>query len=393
MRKEREIFGLASACGSVEPIDSPIPTVILVGAAAALFTIGLVMIYSTTSAEVIDHSLSKSTLYAVARQLLYACVGLCGAIAIVKLNYRRFLKGIPLLFAFTVFLLLLTLVPGIGKEANGSRRWLSVAGFSFQPSELAKYCAPAFFLYKLLTDAAPPTFLRFLRIIALSAIPLPLILLQPNNGSAAVIGAVLLSVCVLAHIPMKFWAVPLLVCSLVGGLAALQHPYVSGRFKAYLNPTEDLKGKGHQPYQAKIAAGSGRLLGKGAGNSWQKLSYLPEAQNDYIAAIYAEEFGFVGMLLLIGLYAALVAAAFSIALTAADEAGYYLAGAIAFLLGLQVFLNLGVVSGLLPSTGLNLPFFSQGGSSLIANMLGIGLLVSICIPPSHSNTRRSKFKV
>lgn len=383
MRKERETSESASACGSVDLSDKPIPIIFLVGCAAALFTIGTVMIYSTTSAEVIDHSLSKSTLYAVVRQLMYALVGLGSAIVVVKLNYRRFLKGIPLLFAFTIFLLLLTLIPGIGKEANGSRRWLVFVGFSFQPSELAKYCAPAFFIHELLTDVAPRTFLRFLRLIVLSATPIPLILLQPNNGSAAVIGAVLLSVCVLAHIPMKFWAVPLLACSLVGGFAAIQHPYVSGRLKAYFNPTEDLKGKGHQPYQAKIAAGSGRFLGKGAGNSWQKLSYLPEAQNDYIAAIYAEEFGFVGIFFLISLYACLVAAAFSAALTAADQAGYYLAGAIAFLLGLQVFLNLGVVSGLLPSTGLNLPFFSQGGSSLIANMLGVGLLISICKEREH----------
>ena len=144
-----------------------------------------------------------------------------------------------------------------------------------------------------------------------------------------------------------------------------------------MHPELDLKGRGHQPYQAKIAAGSGRLLGKGPGNGLQKLSYLPEAQNDYIAAIYAEEFGFVGMMALITLYLILASIGFYIAFQCGDRGGYYLASCAAFLISLQAFLNLGVVSGLLPSTGLNLPLFSQGGSSLMANIAGLSLLFSV----------------
>ena len=144
----------------------------------------------------------------------------------------------------------------------------------------------------------------------------------------------------------------------------------------YLNPELDIRGRGHQPYQAKIAAGSGKLMGKGPGNSLQKLSYLPEAQNDYIAAIYAEEFGFLGMIVLITLYMLVAYFGFSVAISTADQVGLCVAASFTFLISFQAFMNLGVVSGLLPSTGLNLPFFSQGGSSLIVNMMAISLISS-----------------
>lgn len=204
-----------------------------------------------------------------------------------------------------------------------------------------------------------------------------LILAEPNNGTAGVFGCVLAVVCFLANVPWRFWLVPLAICAVLGTTLALQLPYVAKRIEVYLNPELDLKGKGHQPHQAKIAAGSGGVLGKGPGKSLQKLSYLPEAQNDYIAAIFAEEYGFLGMLVLVATYVWLGFIAFSIAIRAPDNPGLYLGAIIAFLYSFQAFLNLGVVSGLVPPTGLNLPFFSQGGSSLIANVSALGLLMSI----------------
>lgn len=376
MEKKLKICALDNDCASgKKPLG--FCTVPLVASTAALFTLGLVMIYSATSAEVLDQELSKSTFYAVIRQLGYAFFAVACSVALVKFNYLRFINAAPALFILTLFLLLITLIPGIGKEANGSRRWLSLCGISFQPSELAKYVSPAFFIHLIKENKELLTFWRFVKMGAISALPLPLIALEPNNGSAAVVGAALIVVCFIAHLPIRFWAVPLIVCTIVGTIFALNHPYVSARFHAYLNPTKDLKGKGHQPYQAKIAAGAGKLWGKGPGNSWQKLSYLPEAQNDYIAAIFAEEFGFAGVFTIITLYCLLVFSAFAIAITAASLEGYYLGTVIAFLLGIQVILNLAVVSGLIPSTGLNLPFFSQGGSSFVANMMAVALLISI----------------
>jgi cell division protein FtsW len=213
--------------------------------------------------------------------------------------------------------------------------------------------------------------------MALCFIPILFVLLEPNNGTVGVMGLTLAIVSLLAKVPYKFWAIPLLVSTVLGVVFAINLPYVSERLKVYLHPELDIQGKGHQPHQAKIAAGSGRLLGKGPGNGWQKLSYLPEAQNDYIAAIFAEEFGFLGIFFLLICYMLFIFAGYCIAMKAQDPLGAQIAQTLTFLIGIQAFLNMGVVSGLLPTSGLNLPFFSQGGTSLIANILAIAILASV----------------
>src|ERR1700733_5248117 len=146
--------------------------------------------------------------------------------------------------------------------------------------------------------------------------------------------------CVMARIRFKYWALPLMVLMIIGSISAYHLPYVTARLKVYLHPELDLKGKGHQPYQAKIAAGSGKFFGKGPGHSLQKLSYLPEAQNDYIAAIYAEEFGFLGIASLILLYMIIGYIGFFIAVHTPDRGGFYYASAITFLICFQAFMNL-----------------------------------------------------
>lgn len=345
---------------------------------AAIFAIGVLMIFSTTSAEALELDLQHASHHAIIKQLLYAMGGVALATGVYNLGYRRFLDWSPILLALFVILLILTLIPGIGREVNGSRRWLSIGGFSFQPSEFVKYILPAYFIHRFLKETDQIwTFTRFLKLVVISAIPILLILVEPNNGTALVVAMTVVVLCLFTGVPLKYWAMPLCILAVVGGLFASQLPYVKGRIHSYLHPELDLRGKGHQPYQAKIAVGSGGVFGRGPGNSLQKLSYLPEAQNDYIAAIFAEEFGFIGIVSLLSLYAMIACIGFYGALHAADRAGFYFAGTVVFLICFQASLNLGVVSGLLPSTGLNLPFFSQGGSSLLANMMGIGLLLSI----------------
>lgn len=342
------------------------------------------MIFSTTSADVIDHNFDKGTHQALLRQIYYAIAGLGLAFTIRKVGYKALLQYSFPILCILCFMLVLVLIPGVGREVNGSKRWIGIAGFSFQPSEFVKYIVPAYFIHRYLQfDQSIFNFKDFLRLVGTVAIPMLLILVEPNNGTAAVIGMTVTILCLLAQIPFKYWALPLCILVIIGSVSAYHLPYVSARLKVYLHPELDLKGKGHQPYQAKIAAGSGRLIGKGPGNSLQKLSYLPEAQNDYIAAIYAEEFGFIGMLMLIFLYMLLAYLGFSVASAVSDRSACYMAGAITFLITFQAFLNLGVVSGLLPSTGLNLPFFSQGGTSLIANIAGIGLLLNIAASESR----------
>lgn len=349
--------------------------------AASIFALGLVMIFSTTSAEILDHSLDKSTHQALFKQLLYAVVGGTLGFAVWKYGYQKLLQVSPVLLIIFSILLVLVLVPGIGREVNGSRRWIHLAGFSFQPSEFVKYIVPMVFIQRVLMWRGQElAFRRFFLGILPLGIPLFLILIEPNNGTVGVIVVTLVMLCLLTRIPLKFWAVPLFVIGIIGVGFASQLPYVQGRLKVYMNPELDIRGKGHQPHQAKIAAGSGGVLGKGPGKSWQKLSYLPEAQNDYIGAIYAEEFGFLGILLLVGLYMSFATIGFYAAGHSQDLEGFYLASTVTFLISFQAFMNLGVVSGLLPSTGLNLPLFSQGGSSLIANFTGLGILQSIISP-------------
>jgi cell division protein FtsW len=312
------------------------------------------------------------------KQVVYAFLSFgCGFI-IIKIGYQNLLKySAPLLGLFTL-LLICTLIPGIGREVNGSKRWISLMGVSLQPSEFVKYLVPLYFIHHFLQIKREEfSFRHFIKLVGIVMVPIFLILIEPNNGTAAVIVVTLLALIFIARIPFSYWAWPLLGFALVLGAFASQLPYVKARLNVYLNPELDLKGKGHQPYQAKIAAGSGGFFGKGPGNGLQKLSYLPEAQNDYIAAIYAEEFGFIGILALISLYLLLGCQGFYISYCCLDPAGYYLAGSCAFLIAFQSFLNLGVVSGLLPSTGLNLPLFSQGGCSLMANICGLSLLISI----------------
>jgi len=360
---------------------------ILLLTVTAIFVIGLVMIFSTTSAEVLDHDLDKSTSQALLRQMLYAIAGGALTFLIWKTGYRNILHFSPQLLAFFTFLLLLVLIPGIGREVNGSKRWISIAGLSFQPSEFVKYLVPAYFIHRYLQDGFL-TLKPFLKVAGTVIVPMFLILIEPNNGTTVVIGMVLIILCLLTCVPFKYWGVPLLAFVLIGGVSAYNLPYVTARLKVYLHPELDLRGKGHQPYQAKIAAGSGQFLGKGPGNSLQKLSYLPEAQNDYIAAIYAEEFGFLGVFILICLYMLVGYCGFHLLCGLTDPGGFYMGASIIFLICFQAFLNLGVVSGLLPSTGLNLPLFSQGGSSLMANIAVIGLFLNIVYTKDELECRK-----
>ncbi len=357
---------------------------LLLTCAAVIFALGVVMIFNTSSAEVLDHDLDISTHHAITRHILYTLLGVALGFAAYLVGYQTLLNlSMPMLGLFTV-LLLLTFVPGIGLAANGAHRWIRLGPYTFQPSEFVKVLIPACFIHQVAPyKGGEIPFPTFLRILGILAVPLFLILIEPDNGTVGIIGITLLGVFLMTGIPTRFWVGPMLALVLVAGIAATQLPYVSSRLQVYLNPELDVLGRGHQPLQARIAAGSGGLVGVGPGKSLQKLSYLPEAQNDYIAAIYAEEFGFIGVMALITLYLILITLGYQIALKAADREGAILAGMLTWLLAIQVFLNLGVVSGLLPSTGLNLPLFSQGGTSLIANLLAMGVLLNIGQPFSE----------
>jgi len=328
-------------------------------------------------------ALERSTHEALIRQILYAILGCIVGFVVWAVGFETLLKMSTLLIAFFTLLLLLTLIPGIGVAANGARRWIGIGGYTIQPSEFVKQIIPLFFIHQAtLGNPQKMPLKRFISLCSIIAVPIVLILLEPNNGTVAIIVATCILLFALVGIRLRYWAAPMLVAALLCGVVAYNMPYVSARINVYMNPELDILGKGHQPHQAKIAAGSGQLLGKGPGLSLQKLSYLPEAQNDYIAAIFAEEFGFMGMLSLILLYMVIAYCGFHIACHAKGRRGGYLAASITSLICLQAFLNMAVVSGLLPSTGLNLPFFSQGGTSLMVNVVAVAVLLDI----DRSNT-------
>ena len=354
--------------------------IFLIICASMVFAIGLLMIFNTSSAEVLDDfaSQSRGTHHALIRQMIYAVVGCIVAVGVWYVGYENFLRlSFPFLCILS-FLLIMAFVPGIGQMRNGAYRWVGIGGYTVQPSEFVKLLIPAYYIYAVKSHGwVDVDFKYFLKIGAVIIVPLALVMLEPDNGTTAIIIVTLVMLFFVTGVKMKYWVAPLFVVILVVVVAAYNMPYVVERIKVYLNPELDVRGWGHQPYQAKIAAGSGGLVGRGPGNSLQKLNYLPEAQNDYIAAIYAEEFGFIGIFILITCYTVITYLGFYIAAYAKDKEGFYLAIAVTFLIAIQAFLNLGVVSGFLPSTGLNLPLFSQGGTSLMTNIVGISMLLNI----------------
>ncbi|MCK4934567.1 MAG: putative lipid II flippase FtsW [Simkaniaceae bacterium] len=349
----------------------------LLSSVAVLFAIGLLMVFNTTSADVLNRRLDIHTHHALIKQFVYALLSLLAAAGIWMLGYRHLIQLSPALYILCFVLLLLVFVPGIGGRTNGASRWIHLGPITFQPSEFVKTCIPLFYLYALFSREKPYCFKSFAILMGVLALPLLLILVEPDNGTAVIILMTIVVLFFLTRIRWTYWALPLLVIILVGVGFALRMEHVADRINIYLHPEADLLGKGHQPYQAKIAAGSGQLYGKGVGESLQKLNYLPEARSDYIAAIYAEEFGYLGMLFLVLLYMLIAFFGFQIANRSLDREGFYLAASMTFLVSFQGFLNLGIVSGMLPSKGTNLPFFSQGGSSLLTNAIAVTIILNV----------------
>jgi cell division protein FtsW len=350
------------------------------------------MVFGTTSAEVLDRNLQVNTHHAAMKQIIYACFSIALAMIVWFYGYQKILKWTPILFYLLLGCLIAVFIPGIGQQINGAYRWIALGPFSFQPSELMKLMMPLMFIHLFFKKEEKMSWKTFYKIIALFCVPLFLILIEPDNGTVAILLMTMMALFFLCRIRWLYWLLPVLVLGSVGVFCALQMTHVQHRLRVYMNPELDLLGKGHQPYQAKIAAGSGGITGKGVGESVQKLNYLPTARSDYIAAIYAEEFGFLGILFLVLLYMVIAYSGFRNASLAGEKQGYIVAAIMTFLVSLQAFLNLGVVSGLLPSKGTNLPFFSQGGSSLIANTIALTLIVNVARKPKREMEKQLSCK-
>lgn len=349
----------------------------IIGIAFFLFSLGCVFIFNVSSAEALDTSRHRALHSSLIKQLVFASIGAVLAFFTWRFSLANILRHIDLIFGLICFALLLCFVPGIGLSANGSHRWIGFGGYYLQPSEFAKFIVPLFALTRFhrLCQQKITSWLQVLPHFALVSIALSVIIIEPDNRSTILTASGVVVACFLAHLPAKFWLLPMLVFAICAGTIASQLSYVQRRVEVFLDPGLDTSGKGYQPHQAKIAAGSGGWSGRGFGEGLQKFSYLPEAQNDYIVAIIAEELGFIGIAVLSLLYAVFFILCFWIALWADSPLMQQAVGVILYMIGIQVFINLGVVGGLLPSTGLNLPFVSQGGSSLWACSLALACLV------------------
>lgn len=352
-------------------------SIALIISVALLISLGLLMVFNTTAAEIIDRSLDTDIHASLFKQMAHGVVGIALGLVTYHFGYMRLLRWSPWLLGAITVLLASLFVPGVAQTINGARRWLSLFGFSFQPSECAKICIPAVFIHWYLHRAKEVSFKSFAKILACLTVPMALILLEPDNGTVAILILTMAVLFYLAKIRWIYWALPGLLLVLISAPIIMRMPHVPDRIRIYLHPELDLRGKGHQPHQAKIAAGAGGFWGRGLGESLQKLNYLPEARSDYIAAIFAEEMGFFGMLILVGLYSVFAYAGFSIAWHAVNREAFLLAATLTFLISIQAFLNLGIVSGLLPSKGTTLPFFSQGGTSLMVNLCIIFILLDV----------------
>ena len=343
----------------------------------ALTIIGLIFVLS--SSFVLANHRFNDPFYFFKRQLLFANIGFIGMVAISKINYKAYKKHATTFLIVSFIMLALVLVPGIGMVRGGARSWIGIGAFSLQPSEFMKLSL-IIFLAKFM--AANPNEAKTIKqgVLPLMGVVLVifgLIMLQPDFGSGMIIVATGILMLFLCGVATKYF-VYLLGAGLFG-IAALiaSAPYRLERITSYLDPLAEPLGAGFQILQSLYAITPGGLLGHGIGNSIQKHFYLPEPQTDFIFAIIAEEIGFIGAAFVLILFICFFLRIAHIALKIDDLFAKYIVLGIMSTLCVQVMVNVGVVIGLLPVTGITLPFMSYGGSSLTITLLSIGVILNI----------------
>ena len=341
-----------------------------------LLSIGVIMIFSASAPY--SYNTFGDVYYIFKHQLFYAILGIIVMLITMNFNYKFFDRISSLMFVVSLALLVLVLVPKIGIEENGARRWLEL-GIRFQPSEIAKIALILFFSHRLSINQNNRNsfFKGFLYYIFLTAAVVVLLLLEPHLSCSIIITAISLIVLFCAGTKIRYFL--MLVLPILGSFALLinKTDYMLKRITSYLNPWNDIQGTGYNIVQSLYAIGSGGLLGRGLGNSRQKYQYLPYPHNDFIFSVIAEELGFIGTLFIIILYAILIYRGLKVAANAPDLFGSLAAVGITSLIAIQTILNIGVVTGLIPPTGVSLPLISYGGTSLLLTMGELGILLSI----------------
>lgn len=337
---------------------------------------GILMIYSASYIWA-EYKYGDALKY-VKNQGLFFIVGVILMIIISKIDYKIYLKKSNLILLFCLALLILVLIPGIGTVRNGSRSWFGIGSFGIQPSEFTKLGLIIFVSkYLACNEKSTKNFKGILPILGLLVLIFGLIMLQPDFGTGTIIVMSIIGLLFVGGVNFKYF-IRLGIVGVVGivGLI-LAAPYRLSRILSFLNPWSDPLGSGFQIIQSLYAIGPGGLFGYGIGNSRQKHFFLPEPQTDFIFSIISEELGFLGCVIVVGLFIAICYTGFKISKNCEDKFGKYLSFGIIFQIAFQACLNLMVVVGLIPVTGVTLPFLSYGGSSLLITLCSIGIVLNI----------------
>ena len=338
-------------------------------------TVGLVILSASTLASL---HVGRAGGSVAVRQLAWFGVGMVALVVVASIDYRRLVRMAPLLYLVGLGALVAVFL--IGRTVSGARRWLFVGPLSVQSSEVFKICFILMMAWLLTSRWAQPINKTTLALAAsLGAVPVVLILKQPDLGTALLLCPVLIALLIAAGMPLRF-----LGGLVLSGLAAaplawfVLKDYQRERILVFLDPVRDPLGSAYNVIQAKIAIGSGQLLGKGvAGATQSRLAFLPERHTDFIFAVFAETWGFVGCLVLLTCYAFVLLRGFDIAASTREPVGRLVALGVTAMVATQVLVNLGMVTGLLPVVGIPLPFMSYGGSSMLVSMMALGLLLSV----------------
>jgi cell division protein FtsW len=342
-----------------------------------LVCIGVVMIYSASSIYAWERY--KDSFFFLKRHIIFLLIGALLALLVMGADYRSFRKWAKPFLALSFFLLVLVLIPGIGREVSGARRWFRFKFISFQPSELANM-AVIIYMADFISRKSEyiKTFWRgFLPPIAILGAATILVLAQPDLGTTLALGIVVLTMLFVAGIRLTY-----LLSLVAAGLPLLYFlifsvPYRRMRIMSFLNPWLDPKGSGFQIIQSQIALGSGGISGLGLGHSKQKLFYLPAAHTDFIFSIIGEELGLLGTVGVIILLIIFIHQGVKVIRQAPDKFGYFLSLGLVVMISLKAAINIGVSCGVLPTKGLPLPFISYGGSSFVFDLVSVGILMNI----------------
>ncbi len=338
---------------------------------------GLVMIYSAS--YVWAEYKFQDPFKFVRTQGFFLLVSYIFMYVTLKIPYTKYLEKANIIFGICFILLVLVLIPGIGSIRNGSRSWFGIGGFGIQPSEFTKLGMIIFVSKYLAFNEKDLANIRkgVLPILFSLFLIFGLIMLQPDFGTGVIIVVSIIVLLFVSGVPIGFF-VKIAIAGLIGVVGLIiMAPYRMKRIVSFVNPWNDPLGSGFQIIQSLYAIGPGGLLGLGLGNSIQKHFYLPEPQTDFIFAIISEEFGFLGILIVSCLFVIIIYRGFRIAIHCDNKFGKYLAFGITFQLAFQTILNLMVVVGLIPVTGVTLPFLSYGGSSLLITMFSMSILLNI----------------